>query len=173
MACADSYDGTPNGYHILSITGALYTTRYVPAAEPAGKQMRISLDTQFHGGDEEVERRIPETVLLRSPLTREQAEGTLVVVNLFDGGPRSRVRLSIDDGESMEMVRVSRPDPFVVQLYGRYPETIKRWVKPMPSSHVWQAHLPGGLEPGTYALKVLAADEYGREHRDGLVLEVV
>ena len=133
IACADSYDGTPNGYHMLSIDGAAYTTRFVPAAEPAGKQMRICLDTQYHGGELEVERRISESLLLRSPISAEQADGTLVVVNLFDGGPRSAVTMAVDDGLPIPMAQVARPDPFVVQLYGRYPDTIKRWVKPQPS----------------------------------------
>ncbi|MDR3463013.1 MAG: hypothetical protein P4L76_11940 [Beijerinckiaceae bacterium] len=45
--------------------------------------------------------------------------------------------------------------------------------KPVPSSHIWSVKLPAGLRPGAYALKVKAVDEYGREHRDGMVLEVV
>ena len=71
------------------------------------------------------------------------------------------------------MTRVSRPDPFVEQLYGRYPETIKPWVKPNASSHLWQAALPAELGIGTYAVEVSAIDEYGREHGGGIVLEVV
>lgn len=45
IAVADSRDGTPNGFHVLSIDGARYTTRYVPANEPNGRQMRISLES--------------------------------------------------------------------------------------------------------------------------------
>ena len=172
IACADSYDGTPNGHHVLSIDGASYTTRYVPAAEPADKQMRISLDTQYHTGDREIFRDTTEANLLRSPISVDQTAGTRVVVNLFDGGPRSKVAMALDDGALVPMTHVSRPDPFVVQLYGRYPATIKPWVKPQPS-HVWQAALPAGLKPGAYALKIVATDEYGRTHRDGMVLEVV
>jgi hypothetical protein len=43
----------------------------------------------------------------------------------------------------------------------------------MPSSHLWSVKLPSSLRPGAYALKVKAVDEYGREHRDGMILEVV
>ncbi len=173
IACADSYDGTPNGYHVLSIDGASYTTRYVPATESEGKQMRISLDVQYHTGDREIFRDISEAALLRSPITSEQSNGTQVVVNLFDGGPRSKVAMALDDGVSLPMTRVSRPDPFVVQLYGRHPTTIKPWVKPQHSSHVWQAALPPSLKPGAYALKIIATDEYGRTQRDSMVLEVI
>ncbi len=70
------------------------------------------------------------------------------------------------------MARVSRPDPFVTQVFGRHPATIKPWVKPQHSSHIWTAKLPP-LRFGTYAIKVRALDEYGREHNDSLVLEVI
>ena len=41
---ADSRDGTPNGFHILSVDGNAYKTRFVPAKEPDGRQMRLSID---------------------------------------------------------------------------------------------------------------------------------
>ena len=173
IAVADSWDGTPNGYHVLQIDGTSYTTRYVPAAEPASRQMRISLDTQFHEDDKEALRELPMEPLLRSPVTADLAESTRLVVNLFDGGPRSKVAFVVDGGAPILMTRVSRPDPFIVQVYARHPEFIKPWVKPMKSSHIWVAPLPAGLRPGTYAIKVLAIDEYGRDHADGMVLEVV
>ena len=173
IATADSWDGTPNGYHVLSIDGSAYTTRYVPAAEAGDRQMRISLETQFHEEDREILRNQPMEPLLRSPITAEQAAGTQVVVNVFDGGPRTKVTFALDDGPPVAMTRTARPDPFVVQVYSRYPETIKRWVTPQRSSHVWEAPLPPGLRPGTYALKVTASDEYGRPLSDAMVLEVV
>ena len=171
IACADSYDGTPNGFHILSIEGTRYTTRYVPAAEPAGKQMRIVVEAQAHVDDREIFRAVTMAELLRSPITADQAGAAMVIVNVFDGGPKTAVTCTIDNGPPLAMARTSRPDPFVTQVYGRYPQTIKPWVKPMPSSHLWTMRLPP-LRAGTYALKVRAMDEYGREHRDGMVLEV-
>ena len=44
IASADSRDGTPHGFHILSINHGGYTTRFVPANEPNGRQMRISIE---------------------------------------------------------------------------------------------------------------------------------
>jgi hypothetical protein len=111
--------------------------------------------------------------LLRSPITSDQADGTRVVVNVFDGGPRTRVSFALDDGHPIEMQRVTKVDPFVAQLYGRYPDTIKKWVTPQHCSHLFAARLPAGLRPGTYALKVAASDEYGRQLSNGMVLEVV
>ena len=110
IACADSWDGTPNGTHVLEVDGAAYTTRYVAAAEP-GARMRISLDAQAHADDPEVVRSVPEEPLLRGPITVDQAAGTRVVVNVFDGGPRTKVAFALDDGPAIAMTRVARPDP--------------------------------------------------------------
>ena len=173
IACADQTDGTPNGHHVLSIDGARYTTRYVPATEPDDTQMRIVVEAGFHAEDKEVLRETTMSRALRSPVTADEAGAARLVVNLFDGGPRSTVRFALDGGTPVAMTRVSRPDPYVGQLYGRYPETIKPWVKPNASSHLWQVPLPAGLGIGTYTVRVLATDEYGRDHEGGMVLEVV
>ncbi len=172
IACADSTDGTPNGFHVLTIDGADYSTRYVPASEPAGRQMRISLEAQMHGDDAETFNASSQSERLRSPITADQAAGAHVTVNVFDGGPKTSVTFALDGGSAVAMTRVRQPDPFIQQVYGRNPSTIKPWVKPMPCSHLWSARLPPGLEPGTYALQVRAKDEYGRDHADAMVLEV-
>ncbi len=173
IACADQTDGTPNGFHVLSVNGARYATRFVPSADRADRQMRIVLDSGYHARDREVLRVTTMGGALRSPITAEEVDGARLVVNLFDGGPRSSVRFTLDGGEAVSMERVSRPDPFVEQLYGRHPETIKAWVKPSASSHLWQAPLPRGLAVGTHAVRVHATDEYGRPHEGALLLEVV
>ena len=53
---ADSRDGTPNGFHILSVDGLNYTTRFIPAKEPNGRQMRLSIDSRFHGISKDADR---------------------------------------------------------------------------------------------------------------------
>lgn len=174
IATADSRDGTPHGFHVLSITGGRrYTTRYVPASDDAGRQMRIVLESQFHGDDLA---RLPETrlyELLGATIPAESAGSTTVVVNLFDGGPRSRVAFRIGDLPPVPMIRMRRPDPFVAALYARNAATKKSWVKAEPCSHLWVARLPRDLAVGTHGLTVEATDEYGRTHRDGLVLELL
>ncbi len=174
IATADSRDGTPHGFHVLSVTGGrTYTTRYVPASDDAGRQMRIVLESQFHGDDLA---RLPDTrlyELLGATIPAESAGGTNVVVNLFDGGPRSTVAFRIGDGPLIPMTRTRRPDPFVAALYARNAATKKSWVKAEPCSHLWAARLPRDLRAGTHRLTVEATDEYGRPHRDGLVLELL
>ncbi len=73
IACADQTDGTPNGHHVLSIDGARYTTRYVPATEPDDKQMRIVLEAAYHADDREVLRETTMSRALRSPVTADEA----------------------------------------------------------------------------------------------------
>jgi hypothetical protein len=94
-------------------------------------------------------------------------------VNVFDGGPKTTVRYRIGGGGPVAMKREARPDPFVDEVFARNRQTIKPWVKAEPSSHIWTARLPATLEPGAHAIDVHVVDEYGRDHRDQLILEVV
>ena len=70
VASADSRDGTPNGFHILSIDGTSYATRFVPAKEPNGRQMRLSIDSRFHGDQQGRRPRFRQEQLLGSPIPR-------------------------------------------------------------------------------------------------------
>ncbi len=170
IATADSRDGTPNGFHVLAIDGNKYTTRFEPAKE--ARQMRISLDSEFHRDRSEVYRDVRMGALLGSPIPRERTAATDVVVNFFDGGPRSTVACRIGQRAPVTMTRDSRIDPFVQEVFARNEATKKPWVKASASSHIWVARLPADLEAGTHCLEVQATDEYGRTHRDHLVLEV-
>jgi hypothetical protein len=170
IAVADSRDGSPNGFHVLSIDGNRYTTRFVPANE--GRQMRIMLDSEFHGASKDIYSETRMGVLTGSPISRESAYSTSVVVNFFDGGPRTRVTCEIGRRAPIAMSRVLRPDPFLQEEYARNEATKKPWVKAEASSHVFVARLPPDLAVGTHTIRVRAVDEYGREHRDHLVVEV-
>lgn len=171
VATADSRDGTPNGFHILSVDGARYETRFAPAKEAGGRQMRICLDSEFHRGkDLYLDYRVGQ--LLGSPLRREQVGSTTLIVNFFDGGPRTKVEYQIGDGGVLPMKQDVRPDPFVEEVYGRNQATIKPWVKAEPSSHIWIARLPADLAPGAHSINVHVVDEYGRDHNGHMVIEV-
>jgi hypothetical protein len=61
---------------------------------------------------------------------------------------------------------------FVEEVFIRNEVTKKPWVKALPSSHIWSSRPPGDLQPGTHCIVVRVIDEYGREHRDNLVLEI-
>jgi hypothetical protein len=140
-------DGAPNGYHLLEVDGARYRTRYVPLGLRADLQLRISLVQEPGGG------------------------AARVLVNLFDGGPRSTVRVAIDGGAPRPARPVVRTDPLAERLYGvRDPQ--RPWVKPERVHHLWEVELPPGLAPGAHAVVAEATDEFGRTHRGAQVLEV-
>jgi hypothetical protein len=171
IASADSRDGSPHGFHILSIDGGSYSTRFVPANEPHARQMRISLDADFHFG-KDLFRDFRTGQLRCSPMRKDQLASVALVVNVFDGGPKTMVEYRIGAGGPIAMKQQTRPDPFVQEVFDRNRETVKPWVKAEPSSHIWIARLPASLEPGAYTIDVHAVDEYGRSHRDRLILEV-
>ncbi|WP_246688079.1 calcineurin-like phosphoesterase family protein [Methylobacterium sp. WL120] len=172
IACADSRDGTPNGYHVLSIDAARYTTRFVVASEP-DRAMRITLDSQYNARTPELARTYTVERLLGSPIPVEAVGSTDLVVNVFDGGPRTRVTLRLGTGRAaISMVKTRQPDPFVTQVYARNADTKKPWVSAIPSSHVWVARLPSDLGPGTHRADVEVLDEYGRARREAMIIEV-
>jgi hypothetical protein len=172
IAVADSRDGSPNGFHVLSIDGASYSTRFQPANEPNSPQMRIMVDSRFHRDRKELYSEFRMGQLLGSRLPQESAFATNLIVNFFDGGPRTSVEYRIGKRDPVKMQRVVRPDPFVEEEFARNEATKKPWVKAEPSSHIWAARLPAELEPGTHRVAVHVIDEYGRKHRDHLVLEL-
>ncbi len=166
-------DGSPNGFHVLAVDGSRYVTTLMPARDPARSPMRIVLDSQVHRGDAEVLRDYHPGALLGGPIAQAAAGSTRVVVNLFDGGPRSKVSMTVGRaGLPVTLARVERRDPFVDEVYERNATTRKPWVKSEKSSHIWQASLPAALPAGTHRITVDATDEYGRAHTAWMVLEV-
>ncbi len=139
---ADSADGTPNGFHVLSVDGNAYTTKFVPAAEKTAAQLRV--------------------LVLNAPDPE-------LIVNVFDGGPRTKVTYTIGrEIAPVTMAREPAADPYIVSLFKQTRR--KPWVEPVPSSHLWKAQLPP-LATGAHDVTVRVSDEYGREHVSRLVLE--
>ncbi len=166
IACADSRDGTPHGFHVLSVDGARYTTRYVPASEPETRQMRITLDSQFHGLAFEVARDYRVMQVLGSPVSRAATGATDLAVNVFDGALRARRPRSGAAGARAVAGSLRHGDlrapPRHVEALGRGGAVLAPLDGP-PS---------GDLPQGAHRITVEATDEYGRTHRDGVVLEV-
>jgi 3',5'-cyclic AMP phosphodiesterase CpdA len=153
-------DGTPNGYYVMSVDGDRATMRFKAASEPVDYQMRIELVPE--------EEREP-----RKSDRDSRARPSRLVVNLFDGGPRSTVEYRIGTGPWVRMARQRREDPFIEEHFARFEKTIKSWVDVEPSTHVWTKILPDDLQPGPNTLTIRAVDEYGAEHVAHKVFEVV
>jgi hypothetical protein len=169
VAVADSRDGTPNGFHILSVDGTDYTTRYVPLKEPNGRQIRLAVLSHLH---DEMRRDYRPGALIEPPIALAAVPSTTLVANVFDGGPKTTVSLRIGTGEPIPMSRKAISDPFVEEVYARNEAVKKSWVHAEISSHIWVARLPATLGPGVHPVRVTARDEYGRTHQATLALEI-
>ncbi|MEQ8486935.1 MAG: calcineurin-like phosphoesterase family protein [Pseudomonadales bacterium] len=161
---ATMQDGNPNGYYVMTFRGTEVQPRFIPAAGDPYRTMRIVLDPLLDGT------RDPDGAVTAINRGRLQA-GTKVVVNLFDGGERDLVELSIDGGEYVAMANVLRNDPFMDRLRARFAGTPDGFSSPQPSSHIWEHPLPA-LEPGLHVLRVRALDEFGQASRDALTFEL-
>jgi hypothetical protein len=174
IPCAVSTDGTPNGFHVLTVIGNRYSTRLVPAATKAPAQLRVMIDRP-HRSTRQHDRGRATAGRLGLPIAREALAGCRVIANVFDGGPNTRVGLEVIGSAGrcgpLDMAPACIPDPLMAELLaGDTPR--KGWVTATPCAHLWQAALPAGLAPGAHVLEVRAVDEYGREHLARTVLEV-
>ena len=172
VPAADSRDGTPNGFHILSVDGNRYATRFVPTKEPNGRQMRLSIDSRFHGISKDADRDFRQERLLGSPVPQAALGASTLIANVFDGGPNTKVTMTVAGRPPVPMTRAARPDPFVVEVFARNEATKKPWVRADACSHVWTTRLPGDLAPGTHLVVVEAVNEYGEKLSGRLALEV-
>ena len=173
VAISDQRDGTPNGYHILEIDGAELAVRFKGAGKPAEEQMRIMFDVAHHQQGKDALRDFKHGTLLDGFMSEDEVFAASVLVNLFDGGPKSSVSYRIGDGEYRPMQRVLREDPYIVEQYQRYEDVKKSWVQPVKSTHMFSADLDESIGEGTHTLTVRAIDEFGRVHHGHTVLEIV
>jgi hypothetical protein len=163
---AESRDGSPKGFHVLSVDGNRYTTRFVASGPSQGAQMRIML----HSGQSADQ----AAGLCCCPLTRAALPSLKIAADVFDGGPRTQVMCEIEGAglAPVAMQRATMPDPFIVDTFAKNRALHKPWVAAAPSSHLWTAPLAAELPPGAYRLVVRATGEYGGEHVAHMVLEI-
>lgn len=146
IPCADSTDGSPNGFHVLRVNGTSYQTEFVPAGRKGFPHLRAELHASESGGH------------------------CALMVNVFDGGPRTRVsyRVGTGDWQAMRPERVR--DPMVCRmLQGGGPR--KDWVEPTVSSHIWVAPLRDAPTGVPLRFDVRLVDEYGRRTETRVILE--
>ncbi len=172
VAITDQRDGTPNGYHILEVDGTDLAVRFKGAGKPADYQMRIMFDVSHHGLRAGGIRDFKEGVLLDGRMSADEVAAASILVNLFDGGPKSKVSYQINDGEYLPLERVLRNDPYILEQFSRHSDSRKSWVQAQPSTHLFEADLDDAIEPGTHTVTVRAVDEFGRVHHGHAVLEI-
>ena len=172
VAVSDQRDGTPNGYHILEVDGTDMEVRFKGAGKPADFQMRIIFDVAHHQLRANGLRDFQAGQLLDGRMSTDEVAAASVLVNLFDGGPKSKVFYRIGDGELQPMQRVLRKDPYMLEQYNRNRDTKKSWVEATVVTHLFEADLDDNLAAGTHTLTVRAEDEFGRVHHGHAVLEI-
>ena len=162
VADAMMEDGNPNGFYLLKFDDVTLIPEFIPFpyGPDAARRLRVVLDPELMGpADGGINRGVLQP-------------GTKVVVNLFDGGERDQVRLSLDGGAATPMRYVVRTDPFMEAAYRRFAGTDEAFVPPAPSAHIWEFDLPVDLAPGMHSVVVESEDEFGQERRGVLSFEV-
>ena len=155
-------DGNPNGFYLLKFDDVTLVPEFIPFpfGRDAAQRLRIVLDPELEDTtDGSINRGILQT-------------DTKVVVNLFDGGERDRVGLSLDGGPLMPMRYVVRTDPFMERAYRQLADTPDAFPRPAASSHIWEFDLPEDLEPGIHSVVVESEDEFEQHQRGVLSFEV-
>ncbi|MEM1230368.1 MAG: calcineurin-like phosphoesterase family protein, partial [Pseudomonadota bacterium] len=99
IAISDQRDGTPSGYHVLEVDGTDLAVRFKGAGLPADQQMRILFDVAHHGLRADGQRDYAPGVLLDGRMSAAALDAATIIVNLFDGGPRSEVAYQVNNGE--------------------------------------------------------------------------
>jgi 3',5'-cyclic AMP phosphodiesterase CpdA len=166
-------DGSPNGYHVMSVGGTDVRMRYQAAGKPADYQMRVTIEPASDGEKSRKRRGSRKNASPDGRVALDRVGSSQVVVNLFDGGPNSRVEYRIGERAPVSMHHVHRQDRYVKDLYRRNKATKKRWVQAARCLHLWEADLPADLGPGIHTIRVEAVDEYGQRHEAHKVLEIV
>lgn len=134
---AVSRDGSPKGFHVLSVDGNAYTTRFESFEDACDGLARIY---DGHGSGE-------------------------IVADVFDGGPRTEVLCEID-GAPRSAITLSRrryTDRYAARVFAEHAGLCKPWVSAAPSSHIFAADLPPPFALAA-ALRIRIVDEYGRRH---------
>ncbi len=152
-------DGGPNGYSIISFDGTKYTLDYKAAGRQADYQMQI------HAPD---------------ALAKAECSTTPVYVNIFNGSPRSKVELQVDDGPWHSLETAHEVDPLYQRVFDEEAALLATKVplwramsKPRPSTHLWKGLLGDGLDVGTHLVRVRTTDMHGRTYESCRVLRVV
>lgn len=149
-------DGAPNGYSVITFEGNSYSVRFKAARKPADYQMNIYL---------------PEVI------EKSALDTTSVLANIFAGSVKSKVEMSIDNGDWIAMDTIQTIDPEILRMHNLSPflnekvnsqplEDVFGFKMDFPSKshHIWQAILPKNIELGTHRLTVRTTDMYNQTY---------
>ena len=161
VADAMMEDGNPNGFYLLKFDDVTLVPEFIPFpfGGDAAQRLRIVLDPALAASDGSINRGVLQAEIK-------------VVVNLFDGGERDTVRVSLDGDPFTPMRYVVRTDPFMERAYRRLADTPDAFPAPAVSAHLWEFDLPEHLEPGIHSVVIESLDEFDQQQRGVLSFEV-
>lgn len=148
-------DGTPNGHARLEIDAdGGYRVSWHPARLPADDPART------------------DAMHLHAPkvLRRGAYPAWAVYANVYMGEADTVVEYRVGEGEWRPMVRVERPDPWLMAENARDDEAAAlrgydRSPEAEPSLHLWRGALPTDLDTGEHLIEVRALDRWYGEQR--------
>ena len=155
-------DGNPNGFYLLKFDGIDVVPEFIPFpfGPDAGRRLRIVLDP------------ILESSQSASINRGSLQAGTKLVVNLFDGGVRDTVWVSLDGSPELPMIYTVRTDPYVDLIYQKLLGTDSQIGAPTRSAHIWEYLLPNNLAIGIHRVEVTTEDEFGQIQRAAFSFEI-
>jgi len=148
-------DGTPNGHALLEVdSDGGYRLSWHPARLPVDDPARTN------------------AMHLHAPrvLRRGAYPAWAVYANVYMGEADTRVEYRVAGGEWRPMLRVERPDPWLMAENARDDEAAAlrgydRSPEAEPSAHLWRGALPTDLAAGEHAIEVRAFDRWhGEQH---------
>jgi hypothetical protein len=148
-------DGTPNGHALLEIDAdGGYRLAWHPARLPAGDPART------------------QAMHLHAPrvLRRGAYPAWGVYANVYMGEADTRVEYRVGEGDWRPMLRVERPDPWLLAENARDDATTAlrgydRSPEAEPSVHLWRGALPTDLAAAEHRVEVRAFDRWHGEQR--------
>lgn len=173
-----SRDGTPKGFHLLDVDGTNYSTRFVPVGTAGDSKMSAAIVAQEEPSHTLAEDGLRAVVSGRC-ISCSQLGGGRLLVNVYDGGPRTKVacritgsQAGVDQDVVIGLVRTIEIDATAATLFAAHQSSIKPWVVATPSSHLWAGEMPRGIGAGIYSARIDIRDEYGCPNSSTFIFEV-
>lgn len=147
--------GTPRNYFIIDFNRNDYRITY----KGIGLDEKHAMNIWVHGQDS-----------VDSRIAAFNTDSLHVIANIYAGSDSTHVRMQIDSGEWIGMVKTKRIAPLVRRMLemnksGTYPSSISRKaaLRRRTSSHIWVGELPENLCSGVHRIQIFAEDKYGFE----------
>lgn len=151
------YDGTPQGYNILTFKGNQYTFDYKVIGASKDIKMRI------YG---------PKVVPFKKHYRGE------FYVNFFQGSRNDVAEYSVNDGEWKKMRYVIDYDPSMCAIRQKWDASEEllsgsRPSNPVMCHHLWKARVPTDVLLGENVIRIRIKDMQGREYEDTYLYRAV